>query len=209
MLVPAMTLGVDFDNTIVGYDQLFHRVAVERGLIPASLLPRKNDVRDFLRGQGREDDWTELQGFVYGPRMAEAQPFPGVIEFFQRARRQGIPVHIVSHKTRTAVLGPSYDLQQAAREWLSAQGFHDPALVGLPRDCVHFGETRAEKIRLLREAGCSHFVDDLEETFLEPDFPPGVVRILFGFNVAPAPLPGVLAAPDWAAVSQHVFDAAH
>ena len=68
-LVSAMTLGIDFDNTIVGYDQLFHRVAVERRLIPANLPPRKNDVRDFLRSQGREDDWTMLQGYVYGPRM--------------------------------------------------------------------------------------------------------------------------------------------
>ena len=33
-----MILGVDFDNTIVAYDSLFHRVALERGLIPADLL---------------------------------------------------------------------------------------------------------------------------------------------------------------------------
>ena len=29
-----MLIGVDFDNTIVCYDGLFHRVAVEQGLIP-------------------------------------------------------------------------------------------------------------------------------------------------------------------------------
>ena len=71
-----MVLGIDFDNTIVRYDELFHGVAVERGLIPASLPVRKNDVRDFLRQQDRERDWTELQGYVYGPRMAGARPFP-------------------------------------------------------------------------------------------------------------------------------------
>ena len=36
-----MVLGVDFDNTIVRYDELFHSVAVERGLIPATLPARK------------------------------------------------------------------------------------------------------------------------------------------------------------------------
>jgi len=51
-----MVLGVDFDNTIVRYDDLFHRVAVERGLVPATVPARKNDVRDFLRQQGRERD---------------------------------------------------------------------------------------------------------------------------------------------------------
>lgn len=200
-----MTLGVDFDNTIVSYDALFHRVAVERGLILADLPPRKNDVRDFLRGQGRENDWTELQGYVYGPRMAEAQPFPGVMEFFQRAARQGIPLHIISHKTRKAVLGPAYDLQQTARDWLAAQGFHDPQHGGVPVGRVHFGETRAAKIAHIRATGCTVFIDDLEETFLEADFPPDVRRILFGVTEAPAKLPGVQPAPDWAAVTRHVF----
>jgi hypothetical protein len=200
-----MILGVDFDNTIVSYDALFHRVAVDRGLIPADLPPRKNDVRDFLRNEGRENDWTELQGYVYGPRMTGAQPFPGVMEFFQRAAQRGIPLHIISHKTRKAVLGPAYDLQQTAREWLAAQGFHDPQGGGVPVERVHFGETRAAKIAHIRAAGCTVFIDDLEETFLEADFPPGVRRILFGASAAPGALPGVEPAPVWAAVTRHVF----
>ena len=102
-----MILGVDFDNTIVRYDEVFHRIAVERGLIPASLAVRKNEVRDFLRRRGQEQAWTELQGYVYGPRMQEAQPFPGVLEFFARCVRQNLPVHIISHKTLAAVAGPA------------------------------------------------------------------------------------------------------
>ena len=204
-----MVLGVDFDNTIVRYDDLFHRVAVERGLIPADLTPRKNDVRDFLRRQNRERDWTELQGFVYGPRMAEARPFPGVLEFFSRAVRSGLKLYIISHKTRTAVLGPAYDLQQTARDWLAAQGFFDPARVGLSPDRVRFGATRPEKIRFIRETGCTHFIDDLEETFLEETFPPGVVKILFGARDCPPGLPGVRVAENWSHISEYVFNAAH
>lgn len=200
-----MILGVDFDNTIVCYDQLFHQVAVKRGLIPGEVPPRKNAVRDFLRGQGRERDWTELQGFIYGPHMADARPFPGVIEFFTRAVREKLPVFIISHKTRTAVLGPAYDLQQTARDWLTAQGFFDPSRIGLQPDRVHFGETRAEKVRLIRETGCTHFVDDLEETFLEETFPPNTVKILFGVRQPPPGLPAVQTAVDWDAVTHHVF----
>ena len=36
-----MRIGVDFDNTIVCYDTLFHRLAVEEGLIPPDIPPRK------------------------------------------------------------------------------------------------------------------------------------------------------------------------
>ena len=44
-----MRLGLDFDNTIVCYDGLFHRVAREEGLIPAALPATKSDVRNHLR----------------------------------------------------------------------------------------------------------------------------------------------------------------
>jgi hypothetical protein len=203
-----MILGVDFDNTIVRYDELFHRIAVERGLIPATLAVRKNEVRDFLRRCGQEQAWTELQGYVYGPRMPEAQPFPGVLEFFTGCVRRKLPLYIISHKTRAAVAGPAYDLQQSARDWLAARGVFDPARVGLAPDRVHFGTTRLEKIRFIRETGCTHFVDDLEETFLEETFPRGVVRILFGVREPPPGLPGVQVGEDWFQISDYVFSAA-
>ena len=72
-----MHIGVDFDNTIVCYDALFHRVALELGLIPPDLPPSKFAVRGHLQRAGREEAWIELQGRVYGGRMAEAAPFPG------------------------------------------------------------------------------------------------------------------------------------
>jgi hypothetical protein len=200
-----MVLGVDFDNTIVRYDDLFHRVAVERSLIPSSLPARKNEVRDFLRREGRERDWTELQGYVYGPRMAEARPFPGVLEFFARAVHHRYPLYIISHKTHRPVLGPAYDLQQTALEWLGAQGFFDPKRIGLSTSHVRFGETRPDKIRYIRETGCTHFIDDLEETFLEASFPPHVIKILFGHHQAPPGLHDVRTLADWSQVSEYVF----
>jgi hypothetical protein len=141
--------------------------------------------------------------------MAGAQPFPGVLEFFTRAVRRRLPIHIISHKTRTAVIGPTFDLQQSAREWLAAQGFFDPARVGLSSEHVHFGETRQEKIRFIRETGCTHFIDDLEETFLEPTFPHHVIQILFGRHEAPHNLPAAKPLADWSQVFEYVFSAAH
>src|SRR5262249_22819241 len=60
-----MLIGVDFDNTIVCYDELFHRVAVEQGLIPSTVPATKGEVRRDLEGRGLGDVWTELQGYVY------------------------------------------------------------------------------------------------------------------------------------------------
>ncbi len=203
-----LIVGIDFDNTIVRYDELFYRTALERRLLPAGVAARKKEVRDWLRREGKEREWTELQGFVYGPGMAKAEPFAGVIDFFTRARSEGLPVYIISHKTPVPAVGPAYDLHQSARDWLAAKGFFDKLRVGLSPENVHFATTRQEKIRLIRETGCTHFVDDLEETFLEETFPAGVIQILFGHSQAPPGLPLVKLAPNWAQVSSYVFDVA-
>ena len=177
-----MRLGLDFDNTIVCYDGLFHRVCVERGLIPASLPASKSAVRDYLRKIGREDDWTEMQGYVYGERMAEAEAYPGVLEFVRDCIRAGVPVFIVSHKTKFPFLGLQYDLRKAALNWLELQGFFDPERIGLARDRVFFELTKQAKLERIAALGCTHFIDDLPEFLAEPSFAPNIHRILFDPN---------------------------
>jgi len=174
-----MIIGVDFDNTIVCYDALFHRVALERGLIPNHLPINKTAVRDHLRAIGRENIWTEMQGEVYGARMAEAAPYPGVIEFFRACREQGIAVRIISHKTRHPYLGEKHDLHAAAQNWLRLQGFHDPAELGLRDDDVFFELTKTAKLQRIAMCGCTHFIDDLPELLAAPEFPQGIACVLF------------------------------
>jgi len=174
-----MRIGVDFDNTIVCYDQVFHRVAREQDLIPESVPVNKQAVRDYLRQIGREADWTEMQGYVYGARMKDAQPFPGVLDFFRRTVAAGIPVCIISHKTRHPYKGPQYDLHAAASGWLELNGFFDPKRIGLKRADVYFELTLPAKLARIQSAGCTHFIDDLPELLAEPEFPRQVSALLF------------------------------
>ncbi len=177
-----MHLGIDFDNTIVCYDQVFHQVALEQELIPPKVPVSKGQVRDHLRQCGMEDTWTELQGYVYGARMQDATPFPGVLECLARFVEHGITVCIISHKTRYPYLGPKYDLHQAAQQWLEQQGFFDPAQIGLSPDQVFFELTKQGKLDRIAKVSCTHFIDDLPEFLAELSFPSGVERILFDPN---------------------------
>jgi hypothetical protein len=174
-----MRLGIDFDNTIVSYDTLFFRMAAERGLVPTDLPATKSAVRDYLRCAGNEEAWTEMQGTAYGPQLRDAQPFPGVLDFFQACRAAGISVCIISHKTRHPFRGPPHDLHDAAIHWLELHGFFDPARIGLPRDQVFFEVTKSAKLERIRQEGCTHFIDDLPEFLEEPAFPRQVLRLLF------------------------------
>ena len=177
-----MLIGMDFDNTIVCYDDVFHRIALEQGLIPPQLPIGKGSVRDYLRQMQREEAWIELQGTVYGSRIEESDPFPGVVEFLARCRQKGMGVCIISHKTRNPFRGPLFDLHQAAHQWLEHHSFFDPSWVGLSRTQVYFELTKEEKLNRIGSSGCTHFIDDLPEFLLEPSFPPQVKRILFDPN---------------------------
>ena len=55
-------LGLDFDNTLVSYDEIFHKIALEKGLINKEVSPNKIEIRDYLRGQGKDEEFTLMQG---------------------------------------------------------------------------------------------------------------------------------------------------
>lgn len=174
-----MRIGIDFDNTIVCYDQIFHRVAREKEVIPPEVPVNKTAVRDYLRQAGLEPIWTEMQGYVYGPRLNEAQAFPGVIDFIKQAVSESHEVFIISHKTRHPYLGEKHDLHQAAWGWLQLNGFFLPTGVGLTRDHVFFQEAKVDKLSRIGECRCDVFIDDLPEILNAPEFPSGVDKILF------------------------------
>jgi len=183
--------GLDFDNTIVLYDRVFQDLGRRAGLLPAGFQGDKRAVRAHVRAlPGGEALWTGLQAQVYGPGIAQARPAPGLADFLGRCRAAGIVPVIVSHKTRTAAADPDgADLRECARAWMAAQGLTDPARGGIPPENIFFEETRAAKIARIRALGCTHFVDDLEELFREPDFPAGVRAFLYA-PADPAPPAG-------------------
>ena len=177
-----MIIGVDFDNTIVCYDQLFHAIALEKGLIPGTIDVSKTAVRDYLRKIGNEDAWTEMQGYVYGARMSEALPYAKVKSFFKEMIVAGHELRIISHKTKYPYRGEKYDLHAAALKWIEEQGFLDNSETGLKIENVFFNQTKEEKLTRIAEQGCEYFIDDLPELLKQNEFPNSVSPILFDPN---------------------------
>jgi hypothetical protein len=190
-------IGIDFDNTIVCYDRLFHRLALEQGLIDQHTPANKTAVRDALRLAGREADWTRMQGVAYGPRLNEARPFPGVMAFLLACRRRAIPVRIISHKTAVPISGPAFDLHRAALRWLESRGFLRSELTGLRRQDVFFEPTKHAKLQRIAFTGCETFIDDLPEFLAEPAFPRSVRRVLFDPTGQAAAPPGTVSVQSW------------
>lgn len=172
-----MRIGVDFDNTIVCFDDLFHEAATEKKLLPPNVKVTKGGVRDYLRQAGKEAAWTELQGYVYGVLIKKAPPFEGVKDFFQSQIKKGNDIFIISHKTKKPFLGPPHDLHLAAIEWIEKQGFFE--WIGLSRKNVFLELSKEDKCKRIATQKCSVFIDDLPEFLTCPTFPPNVKQILF------------------------------
>jgi dTDP-4-dehydrorhamnose reductase len=176
---PRPVLGIDLDNTLVCYDELFHTLASERGYIDSRTPRAKRAVRDAMFEAGLDDAWTELQAVAYGTRLAEARPFPGALETLRTLHARGVELRIVSHKTRFPARGEAVDLRARAMQWLIEQKVVDPSRTGIHEGRVYFEDDRAAKAARVRALGCTHFVDDLREFLLGPDFPAEVERYLF------------------------------
>lgn len=183
-----MRIGIDFDNTIAGYDRLFATLAVEAGLMAEAPIGGKPAVRDALRRQGPDGEvaWQRLQALAYGPRMAGAGMIDGVARFLQAGRRHGATMFIVSHKTRYARRDEEHhaDMRQAALDWMDRHGFFADDGFAFARGHVFFEDTRDAKLARIQALACTHFVDDLEELLRDPAFPPGVERCLLAPEAA-------------------------
>ena len=200
-----MRIGIDFDNTIACYDGVFHAAALERGLIPAELGRDKNSVRDYLNGAGRNDDFTELQGHVYGVRMDLVVAYPGFSDFVAAASAAGHELFIVSHKTRHPILGPKHDLHAAARGFLAARGLVGDDASQISPARVFFELKKEDKVARAAALRCEVFVDDLPEILAMPGFPNDMRRILFDpenqFENSRDHIPNFCHSSSWAAIA--------
>src|SRR5262249_4514132 len=203
----AMRIGIDFDNTVITYDDVFLAAAKERGLIEASFQGGKQAVRDAIRLlPDGELAWQRLQGYVYGQGISKAAMFEGVHAFLRRCRLEQRRILIVSHKTEYGHYDPSgVNLREAALNWMRENGIVGSGECAVSSESVFFEDTRADKLARIAVLGCTHFIDDLEEVLTDPAFPAGVTRILFSERIAAAPDAPYVVCPSWRHIEKQVF----
>ena len=67
----TIKIGIDFDNTIVNYDTLFHQEGLKQNILNGnSYHNSKNRLKKILISKNKEAEWTAIQGKVYGKKIA-------------------------------------------------------------------------------------------------------------------------------------------
>ena len=157
-----MHIGIDFDNTIVCYDNSFGVLAEKIKNLPGTTPRNKLSIRDYLRSQGREEDWVEFQGLLYGPGMKYAAPFKGAIEAMKSLLRDGHSLSVISHRSKYPYGGPQYDLHSYASKWIE-DNLVPHGLFKLGESCgrISFHTTLESKLQEISSQSCDVFIDDL------------------------------------------------
>ena len=177
-----MKIGIDFDNTIVDYTDVFYEVAVELGWLSTATGKSKTQVKQYFINANEEKKWTELQGIVYGREIGRSKPYMDCVKILKKLKLAGHDLVIISHKTAYPVLNHTElevtNLQDAAKNWLHENNIVGPAgFVELTK--IFFNETKSMKIQCIVEQQCDLFIDDLEDIFSNIQFPKSTNKILF------------------------------
>jgi hypothetical protein len=175
-----MKIGIDLDNTLICYDEVFFLAAKKRSLLSHGVGTNKKAIRSYIRNlPDGEKIWQDLQGEVYGKLIDQATLFAGAKRVLARCNLRGINVEVVSHKTEFAnFCGTCVPLRDVAIEFLEDRGLCGDLNYSLINK-VSFFDTREEKIGYIRKEEFDWFIDDLQEILNHPSFPDGTKKIEF------------------------------
>ena len=167
-----MKIGVDLDNTIICYDDVFLTAARDLELIPFDLVADKNEIRARIRDlPNGVRIWMALQGKVYGSLISKARLYSGVLRVLWRCQVRGYQVVVVSHKTKFGHFDENaIPLREAAIEFLMTNGLHQKEPL-VPIENVSFFATREAKLAYINSQNFDWFIDDLPEILDSPAIP--------------------------------------
>jgi len=177
-----MRIGIDFDNTVINYENVFYRYGVMNNLVPGNIEKDKTVIRDYIRKKFGDKYWTELQILVYGEKISEAKVEDGFEKFVKKCRDENIPVFVISHKTEYDALGMGVNLREKAFSWMEENNFFSKDNLGFKREDICFAERKSEKIERIKGLSCTHFIDDLIDIFIDKNFPEDVMKIYYAKN---------------------------
>ena len=145
--------------------------------MPPGINKDKISIRNYLRDQNIEKEWTVLQGEVYGKNIMNAVIYKGLLDIFEHLSSKNFKIKIISHKTKFPYLGEKVNLRNAALEWIKKNILKDRSNIKLDLLDIHFEDSIEKKIKKIKELSCDIYIDDLPEILNL--LPNSIKRVLF------------------------------
>ena len=98
-----MKIGIDFDNTIAGYDRVFDEIAIKQGLVANDWQGGKKALRDYLRtlreGEKRIKKGFSVLNFPEGTRKDPGEIGRYARSGFELAKKMQVPILPIVHNS--------------------------------------------------------------------------------------------------------------
>jgi len=202
-----MRIGIDFDNTIANYDNVFKKTSAKYKLINHLWVGNKKQLKkEIIKKTKNEEVWKKIQGKVYGKYMHLSKLNLDFDNFLLRSRLKGIDVFIVSHKT---IYG-HYDkekilLRKVAMKWMHNQRFFNKHFYGLDSKNIFFEKSIQDKIKRINKLKLDYFVDDLNLILTHKLFSKKTKKILYGNEKKLRPSSKYIVLNNWLGISNHIY----
>ena len=172
-----MIIGIDFDNTIINYDEVFYQFALKSNLINSSTPKQKVYIKNKIIKNFSEKKWTQLQGKVYSKGIFMASIFDDCLNTMHKLDKNGHKIIIISHKTKYPVLGEKFNLHINTKIWIKKNILEKKNFKNFSINDVHFNQTQNQKIKKILDKNCDIFIDDLEKVLFK--LPENIFKIIF------------------------------
>ena len=202
-----MRIGIDIDNTIICYDHAFRTLAKRTGF-DGPQRNTKQDVKRWFHERGMYDEFTILQGQVYGTFISLAHIFDGVDFFVNAAIKQRHELFLVSHKTKFPIKGDQVDLHKAAIQFLIEKNLVSQSRQNtISTSNVYFEPTVEAKVERIATLKLDYFIDDLLPVLEHEKFPASTCSIWFANEESGPTNLQALYYDSWASINDKIFDA--
>ena len=143
-----MRIGIDFDNTIAIYDNIFLNF-LKKFNIESELFSNPKDQlkKHLFKDPNGIKKWNKIQGQVYGKDVRKAKIALGFFNFIKLANHFKYEIFIISHKTKFGHFDKSkVNLRDMAILWMDRNSFFDLDALSIKKNNIFFCSSRKEKI---------------------------------------------------------------
>lgn len=178
-----MIVGLDFDNCIVNYENAIKKLITDKNIFNSneSANFNKENFKEIIINRTNEDNWTLIQGSLYGKYIKYAKPYPNAVKIINNLLKKH-SVYIISHKTLNPFFGRRYNLHKSAQKWIKNNLIDQNKKPLLNNNLISFNEKVEDKIKTISKLGCDIFLDDLPQILTHKEFPKKIDKFLFNPN---------------------------
>ena len=181
--------GFDLDNTLIDYSNAVKEYSKKKNLSTCSNIKSLKEM--LYKDNDFNYEWQLAQGWLYTEGLKFAELGIGSYDLCYYLTSKEYQLYIVSHKTsNTPDFCGNQPLHDVATKWVKnsevSHFFAEP-------NRIYYEATRRLKVKRIEELELNYFVDDLEEVFLEPQFPKNTKKFhIYGTQTQKSDIKAVL-----------------